>query len=82
MDAHAQGVKGVRLMWTHVDRGEEGQKSDFCGRHKWMTLYALRLPPVPVQCPPILQVPPYFQMFLCSYTKFSSTYQNVTFPSP
>jgi len=32
---HPQGG-GVRLMWTHVYRGEGGQKAGFCGRHKWM----------------------------------------------
>src|SRR6218665_2766169 len=32
-----RGEGGVRPMWTHVDRGEGGQKRDFfCGRHKWM----------------------------------------------
>ena len=35
VDVHK--VKGVRLMWTHVDRGKGGQNPDFCcGRHKWM----------------------------------------------
>jgi len=31
--------RGVRLMWTHVDRGR-GSKTRFsCGRHKWMGPY-------------------------------------------
>jgi len=25
--------------WTHVDRGEGGQKREFYGRHKWMAPY-------------------------------------------
>jgi len=31
--------EGVKLMWTHVDRGTEGGVKDliFSGRHKWMT---------------------------------------------
>jgi len=33
--------EGVWLMWALVDRGEGGQKPDFCGRHKWMTPYLL-----------------------------------------
>jgi len=32
-----QRGSGVRPMWTHLDRGS--QKSDFCGRHKWMAPY-------------------------------------------
>src|SRR6218665_234065 len=36
-----QGGRGVRPMWTHVDRGrEEGAKNViFCGRHQWMAPY-------------------------------------------
>src|SRR6218665_498026 len=33
-----QGARGVRPIWTHVDRGEGWVKNlIFCGRHKWMT---------------------------------------------
>src|SRR6218665_1972409 len=77
-----QGMEGGP-MWTHVNRGEGVKNLIFCGRHKWMVPYALRFPPVPVQFLPILQVPPIFRCsYICSYTKFSFPYQNVTFPSP
>src|SRR6218665_2606902 len=53
---------------AHVDacgQRRDGHKPDsFCGRHKWMAPYTLRFAPVPVQCPPILQVSPIFR---CSY---------------
>ena len=69
---------------AHVDAcGQREKKPDFfLERHKWMAPYTLRFPPFLFNFPLILQVPPIFQMFLCSYTKFSSPYQNVTFPSP
>src|SRR6218665_3876538 len=67
-------------MWTEEREG--GEKPDFCGRHKWMAPYILRFPPIQFNFLHILQLPPIFEMFLCFYTKFSSPYQNVTFPSP
>ena len=64
-------------------RGGGSKTWFFCGHHKWMALYALRFAPVPVEFPPILQVPQLFSdVPICSYTKFSSPYQNVTFASP
>src|SRR6218665_192001 len=69
-----QGVEGDP---AHVDacgqRGRGVKNLIFCGRH---------ISPIPVQFPPNSSSSPYLQMFLCSYTKFSSPYQNVTFPSP
>src|SRR6218665_1359317 len=40
-----------------LQRGGGHKPDSFCGRHKWMAPYTLRFPPVPVQFPPILQVP-------------------------
>src|SRR6218665_1906508 len=31
-----QGKRGVRPMWTHVERGRGVKNVVFCGRHKWM----------------------------------------------
>src|SRR6218665_657036 len=51
---------------------EGGHKPDsFYGRRKWMAPYTLRFPPVLVQFPPYSASSPHFQMFFCSYTKFS-----------
>jgi len=44
-------------MWTHVDRGgERGQKSDFCGRHKWMAPKYITKTSKRLKCPVMPQL--------------------------
>src|SRR6218665_62052 len=77
-----QGVEGVGPMWMHVDKRGGGQKPDFLWTSYMDGPLCPPIPPFLFNFTPILQDPPCFQMFLCSYIKFSSPYQNVTFPSP
>ena len=76
--------RGVRPMWTHVDRGEGViNLIPFVDVINGWPLIPSDLPPFLFNFPPILQVSPIFR---CSYVLtlnlFSSHYQNVTFPSP
>src|SRR6218665_1877481 len=71
---------------AHVDaceQGEEVKNPDFCVDviNRWHFIPS-HFPLFLFNFPHILQVPPIIQMVLCSYTKFSSPCQNVTFPSP